>query len=356
MLLDDSIELDYYNYSASAEPLPMNWDLDLSKIWIPSSLLPNRRKQMSANENKSFVSHTLVKPDYSNTFSVYADECLQYHESQTSSAVPYKISHHNLKNNDIDKLHAPLALPSSQNTVKWNEKSDTENKKEISQGPSVNNTKLKDFLRNSQHDDSVIRNAARCGKKTSDTYLEQKIRGKPSLEDLTHRMAEILSEDEPFKENWHHEDVINTNAGATAPILDSIPPSAKDSLEELYFSDEDENEFDIEEYKLGNVEIKFPGLELTKNSSDKIVRQPYEEIEKIPSEEQKVTFDQREKHELKEIESVDHTKDFVQKLPNSEGEWQDTTEQVVEYLPVAYKRPPLKEHKTLKVSFWDLEN
>ncbi|CAL1301122.1 unnamed protein product [Larinioides sclopetarius] len=50
MLLNDSIELECNDSSATPEPLPMNWDIDLSKIWIPSSVLPNRKKQINPNE------------------------------------------------------------------------------------------------------------------------------------------------------------------------------------------------------------------------------------------------------------------------------------------------------------------
>ncbi|GBM53434.1 hypothetical protein AVEN_27341-1 [Araneus ventricosus] len=371
MLLDDSIELECNDSSASAESLPVNWDIDLSKIWIPSCVLPNRKKQINPNENKPFILYTLEKPDYSKTFSVYSDESPQYHESQTSPAVSSRISHHKLIDDNNDKHEIQQALPSFQNAVELDAILDIGSEKVISPKHPLNNNEPDDSLRDCQETyNYMIRNAAQWEKKASDAYSVQEASYRASLEDLTRRMAEILSEEEPLKENWHHEDVIKTNQVATDSTLDSIPPSTKDSLEELYYSDEDENHFAVE-YELDNLELESPekkptcsiyteisyvleqpsesfvnDLEKAKNGSDETVPQSFEETEKIEFENQKVAvdnvFSQSEHGELNGSEFVVHTKDSEQELLNSEEKSEDPTEKVLEF-PIAYKRPPLQE-------------
>ncbi|CAL1301125.1 unnamed protein product [Larinioides sclopetarius] len=393
MLLNDSIELECNDSSATPEPLPMNWDIDLSKIWIPSSVLPNRKKQINPNENKPFIFYTLEKPDYSKTFSTYSDECPQYNESHSSSAVSSRISHHKLINDNNDKQEIQQALPSSQNAVEWDVFLDIDGGNVSSPKHLLNNSKPDDSLRESQESySSMIRNDAQWEKKALDTYLEQEANYRASLGDLTRRMAEILSEDDPLKEGWNHEDVIQPNQVTTGSTLDSIPPSTKDSLEELYYSDEDESQFAVE-YELDNLELESPekkptcsiytensyfqdqssesfmndleqakkgsyetipqssesfmnGLEQAKKGSYETIPQSSEETKKIQLENQKVAVDielsQNIHDELNGIQSVTHAKDSEQELLNYEEKLEDPTKKVPEF-PIAYKRPPLQE-------------
>ncbi|GFU19615.1 uncharacterized protein NPIL_587891 [Nephila pilipes] len=310
MMFGDSLEVDVNNgASTSADPLPLNPDINRSKIWIPAQVLPNRQETMNLNKNVPTALQTLKQPEVKDRFSVYSDG-----ESDSDPLPPAYLEFQRflMKNG-----------PSIRESLK-NRKSDTI--PENCEMKMLNFDKMLKVMNDAEA--SGVTGMINLG--TISDYHEDEHSEKVEISEI--------SEDQLKSEECLDEH-------------DNSSVSVTDSLNEIYISDEEQNKslFDVEVKKSNEplhcetVAFDSNCLKGNKYSNGETLNKSHVQVKEHPTENPKIVFDELKNKAISKEIVVTDNKSEQKSLCGEKDEALNALAQKIEEYTIAYQRPTLEK-------------